>query len=102
MSRKSRWRFFCMEHCSQYHFGLWSVEGERRSYALPKKSFPSESFISAVPTAPHALHDTASGSILSSIVVLLSARQILQHRFANCPPREEALDLSVLFRAVSQ
>lgn len=31
MSRKSRWRFFCIEQPSQYHLGLASDEGDRRS-----------------------------------------------------------------------
>jgi hypothetical protein len=52
-----------MEQDSQYHLGLWSLDGERRSYARPKKSFPSDNFISGVPAAPHALHDPGPSSI---------------------------------------
>ena len=49
-----------MEQGSQYHLGLWSVDGDNRSYGRPKKSLPRESFMSAVPCAPHALHEPAS------------------------------------------
>src|SRR5579885_1300159 len=56
MSRKSRCRFLCIEQLSQYHLRLWSAEGESRSYARPKKSLPSESFIRGPRSVPQASH----------------------------------------------
>src|SRR5437867_5608281 len=62
MSRKSRWRFLCTEQLSQYHFGLRSDDGERRSYVRPKKSFPRETLTSGSCVVPQASHFPAGGS----------------------------------------
>src|SRR5207249_8853339 len=62
MSRKSRWRFLCTEQLSQYHFGLRSDDGERRSYGRPKKSFPRETLTSGFCVVPQASHFPAGWS----------------------------------------
>jgi hypothetical protein len=49
-----------IEQGSQYHFGLWSVEGDNRSYGRPKKSLPSDSFIKGRPLVPQPLHEPAA------------------------------------------
>src|SRR5713226_8562628 len=70
MSRKSRWRFFSTEQASQYHLGLTSALGESRSYTRPKKSWPSEIFMSGTSAAPHPSHLPAEGAaaLASSII----------------------------------
>src|SRR5689334_22406900 len=84
MSRKSRWRFLCIEQLSQYHLGLWSEDGDRRSYERPKKSFPSESFTNGPRSVSHPSHrPTDTGFV--SMRPLQKRIQILHHRFHGCP-----------------